>query len=1622
MAKFIDVKKPSLNLTILLGLVVYLLVSKTTIHAQQISINSNISAQQLIEDNLVLGCVEVSNIVSNNNGSINQINSFGFFERSNSAFPFENGIMLSTGSANAAGNTTNANTLNDGETNWLTDTDLETALGISNTLNATSIEFDFVSVTNQVQFNYLLASEEYFANYPCEYSDGFAFLIKEAGTTDPYVNIALIPGTNIPVNTNTIHEEIVGFCGAENEQYFDGYNLGDTNFNGRTTVLTASASILPNVQYHIKLVIADQTDENFDSAVFIEGNSFNASVDLGPDLTTCADSVTLNGDTQNPLATYEWFNNGSIISGETNPTLTITSSGTYTVNVSVPINNTTCEFTDSINITLNSEQSAGNISDYEICDDPSNDGIGMFDLSIMDSYVLAAVPNGNYNISYHFNNNNAQDGSFPITTPFQNSSNPQSIFVRIEDVDNGCLAFATFNLIVNLLPSITPPSRLEVCDDAVSDGVTTIDLTIKNNEITSGNSNYIVNYHYTQGDADSGINPVPLPYVNTTQTELLYVSVTDISTGCISTTNLTVRVLDAPDISDESQTINACEQDDDGFEVFDLSEIIDDVLQGLTNVTTTFHETFPDAENGDNPIIDFQNYTNTTPNVQTVYVRVIDNLTGCVSVASVVLHANILDTATNIRNFSRCDDESNDGIVDFNLENIANTIINGLNNVTVSFYETEDDRDNAANEIDQSVAYEVTSSPHQLFITIQNIDCTYDSEISLIINEATVVQTLNPLTYCDTDDDTFTSIDLTTFDNYVSTGIPNASVSYFLDENDALDDINPLPPFYTNTTNPLTLYVRVTNTITGCNDVEALEIEVLPAPNTTQANNIIVCDDDQDAFTIVNLDTKISEIVTNTAGLNISFHTSLIEAESNSNALTNTSTYSANTQTVYIRIENDVTGCFAIETFEIIVNTLPEFSTITNLRNCETDENQTADFVFVDKDSEILNGQPGKRVLYFETQLDAANRTNIIDKNSNYQNTSNPQTIFCRVENVSDRDCYGIDSFVIEVGSIPMFNPPLDAFLCDDISNDGQEEFDLSRVIQDMSQGSTDNLTITFYTSLNDAEDEQNELPLNYTNQTNPQQIYARIDNGTYCHGIAEFGLNVIQVPLVNQASAMEQCDTDYDGSVSFDLTVSEIEVLDVRQNDIVVSYHETPEDLENNANPIPNPDNYSNTANPQTVYIRVTNTISNCYVALPLELIVNLPPTINAVGNFETCDNDTDSFELSNTIEALIGNQANINVTFYNSQNDADAAQNSLSSSYNYASNNDTVFVRAENSQTGCYATSSFNLIVNPTPVSGTAPDMEACDDDYDGLLVFDLSEQTPFVLGGSNPSNYTVSYFELIEEAIDNTNPIVDLSYEAFHEQTIFVRLENNATGCFTTTSFMTLIQRKPEVIIPDQTVCIDNLPLVVSAETGFNTDTYLWSNNSTSPEIEITQVGMYSVTVTSSFGCTTTTTFNVVESEQATIEFTETVDFSDPNNITVTISGIGNYVYILDGGPPQESNIFYNVTLGPHTIEVYDLNGCASATKEIVIIDAPLFFTPNSDGQNDTWHITGVEQLAGTIVYIFDRYGKLIKTLRHTSQGWDGNYNGRPMPTNDYWFVAHVKKGDKQFEVRRHFTLKR
>ena len=1454
--------------------------------SQQIVVDDSVNLQSLIQDNLVDGCVDISNISSSVNGSATGLSSYAYFERGSSNFPFANGIMLSTGAAASGGNSVITPTLSDGPTTWGTDPDLETALGITNTVNATSIEFDFVSISNQFQFNYLLASEEYFGINPCQFSDGFVFLIREASSTGPYQNIALVPGTSTPVNTNTIHDEI----------------------------------------YHIKLIIADQTDNTFDSAVFIEGDSFRV-LDLGEDISTCASSMVLNADLQNPLASYAWYLNGSLIAGALGSTYTAIQNGTYRVEVSIPVNGSSCVEDDEIVVILNTEEPIDPVSDYELCDDASGDGTEIFDLSTKDTELIPNIPFTNYEFSYHYSEAEARANINAIINPISNSVSPQEIFIRVQDLDSPCFAFTSFNLIVNSLPNIVDPTPLEVCDgDDNPDGYAIIDLSQKDDEITGGQSNYFVTYHYNALDASTGNNPIPTPYINNNRpTDNLFVRVVDTSTGCVNNTTVQVNVTVSPIVNRDTQYLDACDRDLDGTANFDLTEVIPPILNGLTGVSTTFHTTFDDAEMNINAIADETNYEYanpiTEPGSATIYLRIEGNTTGCTTIVPFEVHTNLLLTGTDTGDFALCDtnDDTNDTL-EFNLFTVETFIANDLPNpIAVTFYETETDRDNGTNPLDKTTPYAAVS-PQILYITIDGGNCTENTEITLLVNPILLFNNIT-VPYCDDDDDGIASIDLHSLDDTITGGDPNFIVSYFDNQTDADNNnqTNQLPPFYNNT-NPIeTLYARIESINSGCSTVNPFQIEVLTAPSTTQPTDVIICDNDQDGFSIIDLNAKIPEVVPSTTGLDIDFFTSFEDADAKTNEIPDAerNAYNSNTQTIFIRVEDIVssTGCYAIESFEAIVNTLPVFPVISNFQICEDDNDRTADFLLADKDAEILNGQSGKEVFYFE---DAA-FTIPIDKNNLYQNISSPQTIYVRVENITDPTCFGTSSFTMQVSPDPVYNPVIDYLICDDDSNDGRHQFDLSAKANEIRSGSPDVLNISFHVTRAFAESNTNPLPAAYTNVTNPQSIYVRIESDdSLCYLVEELGINIIAAPDVLVGTPeLTTCSPDYSEQATHDLTfynldtqTTDFEILDRIKSNLAIDYFENetdinPDDGLDNSNAINDPTNFL--SNAQTVYIKIVNTLTGCFTVVPIQLNVNTPPPTNPVGTINICDNETQTFDLSLVNNLVVDDPTAVNLSYHENQSDAENNLSPLGDIYNYIASNHTIYIRVSDPQTGCYIVPSFNLQINENPIANTPPDLVECDDNYDNRLVFSLGQNNSAILGSQNASDYNITFYSDLINAENDTNRL-NRVHRASDGETIYARLENINTGCFSITQFNTRINPLPIVPINDILPLCNDQPLVVSAETGFAGDTYLWSTGAITPEIIIgpNDIGDYDVTVTRpniiGSDCSFTHDFSVVESDSATIDFTQTVDFGDPNSIMVNVSGIGDYVYILDDGEPQ------------------------------------------------------------------------------------------------------------------------
>ena len=173
-----------------------------------------------------------------------------------------------------------------------------------------------------------------------------------------------------------------------------------------------------------------------------------------------------------------------------------------------------------------------------------------------------------------------------------------------------------------------------------------------------------------------------------------------------------------------------------------------------------------------------------------------------------------------------------------------------------------------------------------------------------------------------------------------------------------------------------------------------------------------------------------------------------------------------------------------------------------------------------------------------------------------------------------------------------------------------------------------------------------------------------------------------------------------------------------------------------------------------------------------------------------------------------------------------------------------------------------------------------------------------------------------------------------------------------------------------------------------------------------------------------CAVPQTIQVTVNQETLIAIDYTVSPAFANNgiITVLATDPGNYLYQLDNGPLQPSNVFQNVPQGEHTVTVYDANGCSLPLKAsgIQVIGYPAYFTPNGDNIHDTWTINGLPDAAR--IYIFDRYGKLIKQIAPNGPGWDGTYNGKPLPSTDYWFSVDYYEDSKAKTFRSNFSLKR
>lgn len=504
--------------------------------AQYLQVDDSYTAQQLVEDVFIgadnLGCVQVSNVSITGFTFADGRQSYGYFNGANTTFAIEEGVVLSTGKAiSVTGPNQSLLSEGPGGNVWPGDALLEQALNLNGTVNATILEFDFVANFERISFDYIFSSEQYLTSISspsqCNYTDGFAFLIKRTNVNEPYTNLAVIPNTNIPVTVNTVRG--YGVCPSANEQYFDSFNEYEhpTNFNGQTKVLTAQTDIEPGVSYHIRLVIADQGNNLYDSAVFLKGGSFgNAKKELNQDRIFAngnplcdGESFVVDASTQDAVS-YEWYRNGNIMVGENNPTLTINQEGNY--QVWIDFGGGSCVMKGDVKVEVSQTPQVMNATLVQ-CDYTSSEVL--FNLDLAQSLLINDAED--YAFTFYENLVDAQNNQNAIPNPTQYlvTVPNQVVYARVEN-EYGCTSVASLQL-STANSTFTNPTDLEGC--ATETGTVHFDLTQNQNEILAQiTPTQTFAYYASFDDALTSTNPLPsaiFPAVDDVTT--IYVKITE---------------------------------------------------------------------------------------------------------------------------------------------------------------------------------------------------------------------------------------------------------------------------------------------------------------------------------------------------------------------------------------------------------------------------------------------------------------------------------------------------------------------------------------------------------------------------------------------------------------------------------------------------------------------------------------------------------------------------------------------------------------------------------------------------------------------------------------------------------------------------------------------------------------------------------------------------------------------------------------------------------------------------------------------------------------------------------------------------------------------------------------
>ena len=637
-----------------------------------------------------------------------------------------------------------------------------------------------------------------------------------------------------------------------------------------------------------------------------------------------------------------------------------------------------------------------------------------------------------------------------------------------------------------------------------------------------------------------------------------------------------------------------------------------------------------------------------------------------------------------------------------------------------------------------------------------------------------------------------------------------------------------------------------------------------------------------------------------------------------------------------------------------------------------------------------------------------------------------------------------------------------------DSSDTNEADFDLIQQRKDMLLSVVDRNVFYYETNTATVADSiSTAVP--YTNTTNPQTMYFRVVNtntGCLSENFGSFDLIVDDLPPEITIADLHDCDddsvgNDKDGEHTFDLTTKTNEILTALggvSKAFAISYHKSLLDAKGDTGAITSYTTLPADSGEKEIFVRIKDNLTGCvrYDNSFKVIVDKLPTPLISTIEIEQCESDGQiKYNLNTLVDRYSANAANETFEFYldaaltNPVVDPETFITPVGTSsqnvYIKIIDNNSLCARFDDVFTALGPREpikiSFTIGTNDTPAAFTPLTFYDCVDESSGTPVTGTFEASIFNdiradLLAADPDynmptveiNFYKSELDAIlqRNVIDVTQPL--LVNPPLKTQEIWAGVQDVGVKieCLGRIKVADLILTPfPTFDLPSTQVFCTNLgtDLIRITNQG-GSYTYAWTLNGapftqTTADISIAAGGTYEVTATNTLtGCETTKTIVVNESEFPLFDLNDltvfdlTGDGSNRIEILTGIGalGIGDYEFALDGGPYQDSPIFEDVPPGIHQVSVRDKNGCGTKSVAASVIGYPLYFTPNGNGQDDNWQVLGVNGVfqSQSLIYIFDRHGRLLAQIAPDGPGWDGTYNGTPMPADDYWFRVGLEDG--------------